>query len=101
MSYMPSVTGIENGNTVGTADEVVTLQGGWLYRAFITGTWNSASAQPKMVAPDGTWCSFGDALTADGIVNIEAPSGAQITVGVTGGDGSTSIDIQPTILRNR
>jgi hypothetical protein len=99
MSYMPAVTGIANGNTVGTSAEVTTLQGGTVYQVYITGTFTgSASVQPYIEAPDGTWCAIGDAVTAAAAVNIQVPSGRRFTVGVTGGDVSTSIDIDPHIL---
>tara|TARA_Y100000310_G_scaffold338542_3_gene428477 strand:- start:442 stop:753 length:312 start_codon:yes stop_codon:yes gene_type:complete len=103
MAFMTSVTGIANSNTVGTADEVLSLQGGWLYQVYITGTLSAGteSIQPYLQAPDGTWVAFGDAVTAKSVINVEAPSGSKFTVGVTSGDGSTSIDIAAVLLRNR
>jgi len=72
---------------------------GTVYQIEAEGTFGSGTVTPQKKSYDGTWIALGTtSLTADGAINVEVPSGANIRANLSGAT-SPSIKVHITKIR--
>ena len=72
---------------------------GTVYQIEGEGTWGGGTLTPQKKSYDGTWITLGSTtLTADGAINVEVPSGAEIRATLSG-SSSPSLKVHISLIR--